>query len=121
MIMARFASRIDVGTALAPVRSIAMTDITFIAWLAQAQPGDVQIYYRGFLAVDAEMELGGLSAMQRRELRALADAAFRAAQQGLVHLAQVRLATDRFAYLAIARPKPSEPKSTALARLLAAA
>lgn len=119
--MVRFASRFAVGAAQAPVRPVAMNDITFIAWMAQAEPGDVQIYYRGFLAVDAEMELGGLSARERQDLRALADAAFRSAQQGLVHLVQVRLRTDHFAYLAIARPKPAEPKSNSVARLLAAA
>ncbi|MFU8778865.1 MAG: hypothetical protein ACNA7M_14555 [Roseovarius sp.] len=98
-----------------------ITDIAFCAWVAQAEPGEALVYYRGFLVVDTETELGGLSVKERRALRALADAAFRAAQQGLVHLVQVRMATDRFDYLAIARPKPREPKSKSLVRLLAAA
>ena len=98
-----------------------MSDIAFYAWVSQATEGEALIYYRGFLAVDTETALGGLSAKERRALRALADAAFRAAQQNLVHLVQKRLATDRFAYLAIARPKPLEPKSRSVVRLLTAA
>lgn len=98
-----------------------LTDIAFCAWVSEAAEGEVLVYYRGFLAVDTETALGGLSGKERRALRALADAAFRAAQQSLVHLVQMRLATDRFAYLAIARPKHREQKSRSVVRLLAAA
>lgn len=98
-----------------------ITDIAFCAWVSEATEGEALVYYCGFLAVDTESELGGLSVKERRALRALADAAFRAAQHSLVHLVQRRLATDRFAYLAIARPKPREPKSRSVVRLLAAA
>lgn len=98
-----------------------MSDIAFYAWVSQATEGEALVYYRGFLAVDTETEFGGLSVKERRALRALGDAAFRAAQQSLVHLVQMRLATDRFAYLAIARPKPREPKSRSVVRLLTAA
>lgn len=98
-----------------------MSDIAFCAWVSQAAEGEALAYYRGFLAVDTETELGGLSVQERRALRALADAAFRAAQQSLVHLVQMRLATDRFAYLAIARPNSREPKSRSVVRLLTAA
>ncbi|WP_379917830.1 hypothetical protein [Lacimonas salitolerans] len=98
-----------------------MSDVAFCAWVSQATEGEALVYYRGFLAVDTETELGGLSVKERRALRALGDAAFRAAQQSLVHLVQMRLATDRFAYLAIARPKPREPKSRSVVRLLTAA
>lgn len=98
-----------------------MSDIAFYAWVSQATEGEALVYYRGFLAVDTETELGGLSVQERRALRALGDAAFRAAQQSLVHLVQMRLATDCFAYLAIARPKPREQKPRSLVRLLAAA
>lgn len=98
-----------------------MSDIAFCAWVSQATEGEALVYYRGFLAVDTETEFGGLSVKERRGLRALADAAFRAEQQHLVHLVQMRLATDCFAYLAIARPTPREPKSRSVVRLLTAA
>ncbi len=46
-----------------------------------------------------------LTDKDRQRLAALAGAAFRACEAGLVHLVQQRLGSDRFAYLAIARPK----------------
>lgn len=39
-------------------------------------------------------------------IAALASAAHRAFDAGLVHLVQVRLGPDRFAYIAIARTRP---------------
>jgi hypothetical protein len=96
----------------------AITEITFCAWLAQAEPGATLVYYRGFLAVDTDTPLVGLTQEERRALRQLRDAAFRAAEQGLVHLAQARLATDRFAYLAIARPRQEGAPVSLSQRLL---
>ena len=119
MTMARHGSQFSPQAGSMKARTPALTELTFLAWLAQAAPGDSQIYHLGFLAVDAETEFGGLSAQERRSLRMLADAAFRAAEQGLVHLVQARLGTDRFAYLAIARPKPTQPQSTPMVPLIA--
>lgn len=121
MIMARRKPTSAVHVAQDALCGVGITGIAFCAWVSQATDGEALVYYRGFLAVDMETELGHLSLKERHALRALADAAFRAAQQGLVHLVQVRMATDRFAYLAIARPKAPERKSNSLARLLAAA
>ena len=119
MTMARHGSQFSPQAGSMRARTPALTELTFLAWLAQAAPGDSQIYHLGFLAVDAETEFGGLSAQERRSLRMLADAAFRAAEQGLVHLVQARLGTDRFAYVAIARPKPTDPHSNPMAHLIA--
>lgn len=83
-----------------------MDEINFLAWLAQADAGERLEYHRGFLVTDADKLCSKLPEKSRSGLRLLADAAFRAAQQDLVHLVQTRLATDRFAYIAIARPKP---------------
>ncbi len=83
-----------------------LTDITFCAWVGQAAPGDRLEYHRGFLGIDV---MPGMSTLPDRELQrlaALASAAFRTCEAGLVHLVQERLGPDRFAYLAIARPKP---------------
>lgn len=119
MTMARHSSQFSLQAGSMRARPPKLTELTFIAWLAQAAPGDTQLYHLGFLAVDAETEFGGLSAQERRSLRALADAAYRAAEQGLVHLVQARLGTDRFAYVAIARPKPTDPHSNPMAHLIA--
>jgi hypothetical protein len=48
----------------------------------------------------------------------VAAAAFRAAEQGLVPLVQERLETDRFAYIAIARPRPKAATASLSALLL---
>lgn len=84
----------------------ALDEVGLAAWIAQAAPGEALVYHRGFLAVDATANISTLSVERRRILHDVADAAFRAAQQDLVHLVQARIATDRFAYIAIARPKP---------------
>ena len=102
-------------------REPAVSEITLIAWVDVAEPGARLVYHRGFLVVDADPVISKLPTDQRLTLRALASAAFRAEEQGLVHLVQQRLATDRFAYIAIARPKPKSPRPAFAARLLEAA
>lgn len=82
------------------------TEISFCAWVAQALPGDRLEYHRGFLVLDTFALFTGLSDKERAELRNLADRAFWAAEQGLVHLVQERVGPDQFAYIAVARPKP---------------
>ena len=96
----------------------AVNEIGFCAWVAQADPGEALIYHRGFLAVDTDRLLSKLGGEARIALRRLADAAFRAAEQDLVHLVQARLATDRFAYIAIARRRPKGASAALSARLL---
>ena len=91
---------------------VAPDEISFCAWVSQAEPGAALIYHRGFLAVDVASLISKLTPEQRRILRDLAAAAWRAAEQGLVHLVQERLAPDRFAYLAIARSNPTPLKQT---------
>jgi hypothetical protein len=98
-----------------------ITEISFCAWIAQAEAGEALIYHQGYLAVDTDPVISKLPVDQRLALRALASAAFRAGAQGLVHLVQQRLGTDRFAYVAIARPKPKSPRPAFAARLLEAA
>jgi len=83
-----------------------LTDITFCAWIGQAAPGDWLEYHRGFLGIDVMPGMSTLPDKDRQRLTTLAGAAFRACESGLVHLVQQRLGPDRFAYLAIARPKP---------------
>ena len=104
-----------------PQPDISICEISFCAWVAQAAANDVLVYHRGFLAVDTDTPLAGLSPEEQRALRRLADAAFRAAEQGLIHLVQQRLARDRFAYLAIARPKPLSGRPATHVQLLSAA
>lgn len=121
MTMARLTTGPCPAAPCTPAASSPITEIGFCAWVAQAGAGGVLIYHRGFLVVDTDKLLSNLPPEARLELRRLADAAFRAAEQGLVHLVQARLATDRFAYLAIARPRSGRSGAALSMRLLEAA
>jgi len=104
-------------TAFIPARPRPLTDVEFCAWIGQAMPDDRLEYHRGFLGIDTTAVISTLPEPERRRLGALASAAHRAFEADLVHLVQVRLGPDRFAYLAIARTKPRRPPK-ALDRLL---
>ncbi len=93
-------------TAFIPAKPRPLTDIEFCAWIGQAMPGDRLEYHRGFLGIDATAVISTLPEPIAAGFRALASAAHRAFEAALVHLVQVRVGPDRFAYLAIARTKP---------------
>jgi len=93
-------------TAFTPPKPRHFTDIEFCAWIGQALPGDRLEYHRGFLGIDTTAVISTLPEPERRRVGALASAAHRAFEASLVHLVQVRVGPDRFAYLAIARTKP---------------
>lgn len=102
----------------APLR---LTEIELCAWIAQAEPGDVLEYHRGALAIDRLPVMSKLPKAECQRLHLLAERAFAAAEQRLVHLVQRRLGTDHFSYLAIARPKPARANAALAALLLAEA
>jgi hypothetical protein len=79
-----------------------LTDLGFCTWVGQALPGERLVYHHGFLATDLQETRDP----DRRRLRGLGQAAYRAFEAGLVHLVQVRFDRGGFAYVAIARPKP---------------
>ena len=93
-------------TAFTPAKPRPFTDIEFCAWIGQALPGDRLEYHRGFLGIDTTAVISTLPEIERRRVGSLASAALRAFEAALVHLVQVRVGPDRFAYLAIARTKP---------------
>lgn len=95
-----------------------LTDIEFCAWVAQAVPGERLEYHCGFLILDTFPMFARIAEREREELARLGSRAFRAAEQGLVHLVQERLGPDRFAYVAIARPKPLGTEASLSALLL---
>lgn len=121
MTMARLIADPRIAAPCASASSRAINEIGFCAWVAQAEPSAAVVYHRGFLVVDTDELLSKLSPEARGALRQLANAAMRAAEQGLVHLVQTRLTTDHFAYIAIARPKPRRPGVALSRRLLEAA
>jgi hypothetical protein len=96
-----------------------LTEIEFCAWVAQAVPGDRLEYHHGFLTLDRCQGLSRFSTEERTRLTWLGARAFWAAEQGLVHLVQERTGPDRFAYIAVARPKPKHAAASLSALLLA--
>jgi hypothetical protein len=104
----------------APYTEEPVNDLAFYAWVAQAAPGETLVYHRGFLGIDIGPGMSRFGEPERRRLLGLAQAALSAFDASLVHLVQVRLEPDRFAYLAVARRKPAHAP-VALARLVAIA
>lgn len=95
-------------------------DMGFYAWVSLADPGAAISYHRGFLAVDTAEIMSRLPPSQQASLRLIADAAWRASEQNLVHLVQERIGPDLFEYRAIARSKPN-PLSNSKPKRLASA
>jgi hypothetical protein len=83
-----------------------VSESDFCTWLSRAVAGDAITYHQGFLACDTNCAVSILPAGERIELAHVARSARWAAEEGLVHLLQRRLAPEQFAYVAIARPRP---------------
>jgi hypothetical protein len=83
-------------------------DIGLLAWLNQANPGDVLEYHRGFLALDRSHHSSLLREDDRQVLCRVANIAMRLSDRGLVDLVQRRIARDCFSYLAVARSRDCE-------------
>ena len=96
-------------------------DVSLLAWLNQADPGDTIEYHRGFLVLDRSGRSAMLSEADRLALDQAADLAMRLADRGLVDLVQRRIASDCFSYLAIARARPSEASVAVPFQMLEAA
>jgi hypothetical protein len=82
-----------------------LSEIELCAWIAQAEPGEVLEYHRGFLALDRTTfgRFGDTPA--RAALSLLGSRARDLAERGLVHLVQLRHGPEDYSYLAIARPR----------------
>ena len=85
---------------------VPLYQVGFQAWLADAPANARLTYHQGLLSVDTARVITDLSEPERARLVALAAAARQACGAGLVHLVQQRLEPERFACIAIARPKP---------------
>jgi len=73
---------------------------SFNRWLLRALPGQQLEYHRGMLNRDRS-PASGMSDEQRRGVARIADAALRAAEDGLVHLVQRRNGPFDFSYVAV--------------------
>jgi hypothetical protein len=94
-----------------------LNEMALCAWIAQAAPGEALEYHRGLLAVDRDRSVSMLGPRDCARIGRLADRAYAAAEQGLLHLVQRRHGPDDFSYRAIARAAPAKALA-ALATLL---
>jgi hypothetical protein len=83
-----------------------MTDLEFVQWIADADPGDTIEYHAGFLFLDRTrgVESTGSDAPS---IRVLADTVYDLQMRGLIELTQRRIGDYRYSYLATARRKPN--------------
>lgn len=106
------------NNAAAPlVPGLRITEIELCAWIGQAAPRDAFEYHRGFLVVDVDTRNTALTCHERAELARVAQRAWQAADNDLVHLVQQRRGPNEFSYFAVARPRP-KPASRSLSSLL---
>jgi hypothetical protein len=105
--------RIEESTSSA-VRPRLLTDeMTFCAWVSQAEPHDVFEYHRGFLILDCDPGKSSLPWEQRAELDRVARKARDASRQKLVCLVQRRWRDNEYSYLAVVRQSSHAPASMA--------
>lgn len=95
-----------------------LSDVELYAWISQAEAGARLEYHTGFLGIDVTPVVSLFPEPERRRLTDLAQAALAAFEKGLVHLVQERVGPDRFAYIAIARPRPKAVTASLSALLL---
>ena len=81
------------------------SEIELCAWIAQAEPGAVLEYHRGFLALDRTTFGRFADTPACAALGLLGNRAHDLAERGLVHLVQHRHGAEDYSYFAIARPR----------------
>jgi hypothetical protein len=80
-------------------------DISLLAWLNQAEAGDIIEYHRGVLALDRSFPSDPRTEDDCIALDRVAHLAMRLSDRGFVDLVQRRVDGEQFAYLAIARQR----------------
>lgn len=91
-----------------PIRTVtAISEVELSAWVAQAEPGDALEYHVGFLVLDRSTNGQSMTHERRISLAKTSTRVLQLAEQGFIHLVQRRIGPDRFSYLAIARPRPT--------------
>jgi hypothetical protein len=80
-----------------------ISEIELCAWVAQAAPGAVLEYHRGYLALDRTGFGRFADSPDRAALGLLGARAHDLAERGLVHLVQQRHGTEDYSYIAVAR------------------
>jgi hypothetical protein len=82
-----------------------VSEIELCAWVAQAAPGAVLEYHRGYLALDRTGFGRFADTPERAAVGLLGARAHDLAERGLVHLVQRRHGPEDYSYFAVARPR----------------
>ena len=85
---------------LSPARSLRPSRAVLKSWIAGVKPGERLTYHCGFLTLD-RAQGSRLAAGERARLDAIAKHALAAAEAGLIHLVQQRLAAGTSNYVAV--------------------
>ena len=82
-----------------------VSEIELCAWVAQAAPGAILEYHRGYLALDRTAFGRFADTPARAALALLGTRAHDLAERGLVHLVQHRHGLEDYSYFAVARAR----------------
>jgi hypothetical protein len=82
-----------------------ISEIELCAWIAQAEPGVILEYHRGYLALDRTAFGRFGDAPARAALAQLGSRAHDLAERDLLHLVQLRHGAEDYSYIAVARPR----------------
>lgn len=82
-----------------------LSEIELCAWVAQASPGAVLEYHRGYLALDRSAFGQFSDSPARAAVALLGTRAHDLAERDLVHLVQLRHGPDDYSYFAVARSR----------------
>jgi hypothetical protein len=94
-----------IGRGRASIKPPRLSEIELCAWVAQAEPGAVLEYHRGYLALDRTSFGRFADGPARAALGLLGARAHDLAERGLVHLVQHRHGPEDYSYIAVARPR----------------
>ena len=94
------------GGSPSPLHLQTLDETSFCAWVAQARPGEILEYHRGFLCLDRGTPDQSNKKPHQIKLDEMSTRALDLAERGFLHLLQQRIGEASFRYLAIARYCP---------------
>ena len=95
-----------------------MNDVDLCIWVADAQPGDRIVYYRGHLSRDRQAHGEGYPEPLRRKIGEIGNCAWMLGDEHWVHLIQKRIGYGCWEYIAVR--KAETPKLKPVYRIITA-
>ena len=117
--MLNTANHINAGSKQVPLTpNDIMNDVDLCVWVADAQPGDSIIYYRGLLSRDRQVHSEGYPESVRRKIGEIGNCAWMLAAENWLHLIQRRTGYGCWDYIAVR--KAETPRLTPVYRIITA-